>query len=198
MKKGLLLIALCFALSSWSHAQTVSSGKEDARKPLSGEVYLGIGAPLYSVGATGGTPRYMAGLELRYRLPQSGWDFGIGSRVGVFKRFYSAGYPVYLSSEHYLVADYNWRINTNLVFFAGVEGGISVAYDMSHYNSTANAHGMPGVATDPSAFYTAKSVSPYIAPRIGIEAWNHLRCTLGCDLSDKGNSNLNFRVGYVF
>ena len=25
-----------------------------------------------------------------------------------------------------------------------------------------------------------------------------LRCTFGYDLSDKGNRNLNFRVGYVF
>ena len=198
MKNRLVLIFLFAFFPYLNYAQIAPSENKATSKPISGEVYLGIGAPAYSVGSYRSTPRYMAGFELRYRFHQIGWDLGIGSRAGALKRFYNEGYPVYISSEHYLAADYNWRINHALVFFAGLEAGVSIAYDMSHYNSTANPHGMPGVATDISAFYSPKSVSPYFAPRVGIEAWNHLRCTVAFDVSDKGNSNVNFRIGYVF
>lgn len=198
MKKIIVLVVFALLFSSLSYAQTAPIKTKESQKALSGEVYLGIGMPVYSVGSVKSTPRYMAGFELRYRFLQSPWDIGFGSRVGAFKRTYNEGYPVYVSSEHYLAADYNLKINPKLVFFAGIEGGVSIAYDMSRYNSTANSRGVPGVATDLSAFYAPKRVSPYFAPRIGIEAWNRLRCTIAFDVSDKGNSNVNFRIGYVF
>ena len=197
VKRILLLSLLFFAFSGSGWAQDKPSTKV-ATGSLRGEVFLGIGAPVYKPGAIRNQPRYMIGAELRYTMSQGSWDLGVGSRVGAFERKYSEGHPLYVSSEHYFVVDKNFYLNHDLCFFAGIEAGISVSYDTSYYNSRANPYGFPGVVADTHAFYVAKRVSPFIAPRIGIEVWNHLRCSLTFDVCDKGNSNFNFRIGYVF
>lgn len=201
MKRLFLLAALCLSLPFCALAQTDGSRKGEKQKALSGEAYLGIGAPMYSVGSSGHSPRLMAGFELRYRFAGSPWDVGFGSRAGMMSRTYPGGvsagtHPLYVSSEHYFVADYNCRINPSLVFFAGLEAGLSVSYDLSEYNRFHS--GLANFEVDTSMHYAPKRLSPYVSPRIGIEVWDRLRCTFGYDLSDKGNRNLNFRVGYVF
>lgn len=199
MKPFFVFIALCLFLPLSAFAQADSSGNDEKKKVLSGEIYLGIGAPTYSLGSSAHSPRLMAGFELRYLFAGSPWDLAFGSRVGMMSRTYLGGmpttHPLYVSSEHYFAADYNYRVNPSVVLFAGLEAGLSVSYDLSEINRWNGTMGMEG---DTSSHYVPKRFSPYIAPRVGIEVWNRLRCSFAYDLSDKGNRNLNFRIGYVF
>ena len=197
MKRIIVMLGLLMSVGAFAQVTPVAAEKSDKGK-FKGEVYLAIGTPLFSVGSVRNEPMYMAGAELRYYFPQSPWSFGFGSRVMEYKRVYDEGFPVYISSQHYLVADYNYRINTSFMLFAGVEGGLSVSYDMSRHNSTANPYGVPGVASDLHRFYAPQRVSPYFAPRVGFEAWNHLRGVISVGIMDKGDSNVNFHLGYTF
>ena len=106
------------------------------------------------------------------------------------------GSPFYLSSQHYLAADYNFRLKPNFTLFAGLEAGVSCSYKLSqNYNN----YGLTGLVEGNSEpFYTSKPVSPYFAPRVGFELWDRLRGTFSVGFMDKGDSNVNFRLGYVF
>ena len=198
--KSLVLVGLCLTSAISCFAQTRSGRDPGTYRPVSGEVYLGAGTPLSKVGAQKNyLLRPMAGFEVRYTCPDRPWDVGFGSKAGLIKRFYSEGAPIYVSSEHYLAIDYNVRISPSFVCFSGIEGGVSIAYDMSSYNDYATYQGyILGRRVDTSDYYVPKTVSPYIAARVGFEAWNHLRLTLSCEVCDKGNSNVSFRLGFVF
>lgn len=198
MKKAFIILIVCSVFSGHLYAQVPSEKELGAKKALSGEVYLGVGMPVYKMGAISNQLRPMAGLELRYNFPNSAFDLGLGARTGVFTRLYEEARPAYASVEIYLASDYNFRINRNLVLFAGIEGGISVPFDLSHYNSRAHRMGSGMFEVDPNSFYTPKGVSPYVAPRVGLVAWNHLRLTLAYDIIGNGAGNVNFRIGYTF
>lgn len=193
---GLFLISVAFCFSQTSYAQEIGKSKL-----ISGEVYLGTRTPLLKLGAQKNMLLGPSvGLEIRYGFSEnSPWDIGLGSKAGIIKRYYSEGAPAYVSSEHYLAIDYKVRLNPSLVFFAGIEGGVSVGYDMSFYNDYATLNGNVGQSrVDTHNFYVPKSLSPYIAARAGIEAWSHLRVSLSCEICDKGYSNVGLHVGYVF
>lgn len=198
MKRVILLFILAF-LQIESQAQTTqkpNSGNPTGK--IVGEVNVGTGFPVFKVGTDGNMPLLRFGLEARYNFPNSPWDVGVGSHIGGFKRISELGTPVYLSSQHYLAADYNYRINPSLSLFAGLEAGISIAYDLSEQNNSSK-YGIPGlVLSESELFYSSRQVSPYFAPRVGFEAWNRLRGTISLGIMDKGDSNLNFRLGYVF
>lgn len=198
MKKVLLFLIVCSVFPGYLSAQDLPVKDIDTQKAFSGEVYLGAGMPVYKMGAISNQLRPMAGLELRYNIPNSAFDLGLGARTGVFTRLYEEARPAYASVEIYLSADYNYRVNRNLVLFAGIEGGVSVPFDLSHYNSRAHRKGSGMFEVDPNSFYTPKGVTPYVAPRVGLVAWNHLRCTLAYDIVGNGAGNVNFRVGYTF
>ena len=199
MKKVFLLLSIvCLNIPLAVSAQEIAKKEGEVKKVISGEVYLGVGAPVFKMGAISNQLRPMAGLELRYAFPSSPFDIGIGARSGVFTRLYEEARPAYASVEIYLAADYNLRINRNLVLFAGVEGGVSVPFDLSAYNSRASRKGSGMFEVDPNSYYTPKGVTPFIAPRVGLVAWNHLRCTLAYDIVGNGAGNVNFRVGYTF
>lgn len=197
MKRIIVILGLIVSIGAYAQESPSTAGKE-GKGLIKGEVYLGIGTPLFSVGSIRNEPIFMAGAELRYHFPQSPWSFGFGSRVMEYKRIYNEGFPVYISSQHYVVADYNYRISPSFTLFAGVEGGVSISYDMSRHNSTANPYGVPGVEADVQKFYMPQRVSPYFGPRLGFEAWNHLRGVISIGIMDKGDSNVNFRLGYTF
>lgn len=196
MKRIIAIIALA-SFAFVCQAQTVP--ESDSEKPTGkvvGEVNVGTGFPLYKVGTDGSHPLLRLGAEIRYCFPNSPWDIGIGAHIGGIKRMAEDGSPFYLSSQHYLAADYNFRLNPNFTLFAGMEAGISHSYKLSQNN---NRYGLAGIATGNSEpFYTSKPIAPYFAPRIGFEAWNRLRGTFSVGFMDKGDSCVNFRLGYVF
>ena len=194
MKKIFVFIVLA-SFAFVCQAQTVQpSDAADKTGQVVGEVYVGTGFPLYKVGTNGSMPMLLLGGEVRYCFPNSPWDIGVGSRIGVIRRIAEGARPMYLSSQHYLLADYNFRLHPNFTLFAGLEAGISNAYDLSKQNNT--YYGFEIVGREP--FYASRPVSPYFAPRIGFEAWNRLRGTISVGLMDKGDSCVNFRLGYVF
>lgn len=198
MKRVLLLFVLAF-LQIGSKAQTTQ--ESDSGNPIGkivGEMNVGTGFPLFKVGTDGSLPLLMFGLEARYYFPNCSWDVGVGSHIGGIKRLSELGTPFYLSSQHYLAADYNFRINPRFSLFAGLEAGVSIAYDLSGQNNSSK-YGIPGlVLSESEHFYSSRQISPYFAPRFGFEAWNRLRGTFSLGIMDKGDSNLNFRLGYVF
>ena len=192
----MFLFALMATMSAF--AQTVDPEKKEMRR-IRVETNLGMQMQLFRVGAVLNQPGYSFGLEGRYLLPCSPWDIGIGSRVAAFKRYYEEAIPLFVSSQHYLAADYNYRICGSFNLFGGLELGFSVAYDLSEYNKTRNRYQIQGVLVPESQYiYTGKSLSPYIAPRIGFEAWNRLRVTLSAGFMDKGYSNISLRAGVLF
>ncbi|MBR5256960.1 MAG: hypothetical protein IKV62_09330 [Bacteroidales bacterium] len=194
MKKIFIILVLA-SFAFVCQAQTVQpSDAADKTGKVVGEVYVGTGFPLYKVGTNGSKPMLLLGGEVRYCFPNSPWDIGVGSRIGVIRRIAEGARPMYLSSQHYLLADYNFRLHPNFTLFAGLEAGISNAYDLSKQNNT--YYGFEIVGREP--FYASRPVSPYFAPRIGFEAWNRLRGTISVGLMDKGDSCVNFRLGYVF
>lgn len=197
MKHIILFLTIFLSLGVFAQEKDAVPAATQTGK-VRGDLHLGIGMPLYKAGAIRVTPMYSIGGELRYYFPNSAWDVGIGARGNLFRRIYKEGYPLYISSQHYLVVDYNYRVSSSLVLFAGLEGGISIAYDMSEYNSTANPYGIGGMAADTRNFYEKKGISPYFGPRVGLEVWNRLRATLTYGMMDKGERNVNFRMGYVF
>lgn len=198
MKKYLVLVILV-SVAFVSQAQTAQGLGSD--KPIGkfvGEVNVGTGFPLFKVGTDGTMPLLRFGLEVRYSFPSSPWDVGAGTHIGGFKRISELGTPVYISSQHYLAADYNYRINPSLSLFAGLEAGISIAYDLSDLNNSSK-YGIPGlVLSESERFYSSRKISPYFAPRVGFEAWNCLRGTLSLGIMDKGDSNVSLRLGYIF
>ncbi|MBQ9660312.1 MAG: hypothetical protein IJV37_03470 [Bacteroidales bacterium] len=198
MKKVLLFLIVCSIFPGHLSAQELPIKDRDAKKAISGEVYLGAGIPVYKMGAISNQLRPMIGLELRYNFANSPFDLGFGARSGLFTRLYEESRPAYASIEIYFAADYNYRVNRNLVLFAGVEGGVSVPFDLSRYNARAHRMGSGMFDVPPDSYYTPKGVSPFIAPRVGLVAWNHLRCTLAYDIVGNGGGNVNFRVGYTF
>ena len=196
MKKIIVLIALV-SFAFVCQAQTMpESDSEKATGKVVGEVNVGTGFPLYKVGTDGSNPLLRFGAELRYYFPNSPWDIGVGSHIGGIKRIAEKGSPFYLSSQHYLAADYNFRLKPNFTLFAGLEAGVSCSYKLSqNYNN----YGLTGLVEGNSEpFYTSKPVSPYFAPRVGFELWDRLRGTFSVGFMDKGDSNVNFRLGYVF
>ena len=198
MKRVLLLIALA-ALPFVCNAQTIQNA--DTGNPtgkIVGEVNVGTGFPLFKVGTDGSMPMLRFGLEARYYFPNSPWDVGIGSHIGGFKRISESVSPIYVSSQHYLAADYNYRINPSFSLFAGLEAGVSISYDLSGQNNSSK-YGIPGILlSEDERFYSSRQFSPYFAPRVGFEAWNRLRGTFSVGIMDKGDSNVSFRLGYVF
>ena len=196
MKKIIVLIALV-SFAFVCQAQTMpESDSEKATGKVVGEVNVGTGFPLYNVGTNGSLPLLRFGAELRYYFPNSPWDIGVGTHIGGIKRTAEKGSPFYLSSQHYLAADYNFRLKPNFTLFAGLEAGVSCSYKLSqNYNN----YGLTGLVEGNSEpFYTSKPLSPYFAPRIGFELWDRLRGTFSVGFMDKGDSNVNFRLGYVF
>lgn len=198
MKRFVLLLSILFFSLQSVYAQYHQSGKNEVGG-FHIEANIGLQTELYKVGALMNSWGCSFGLEARYQFPDSPWDIGIGSRVALFKRYYEEAFPLYLSSQHYLVVDYNYRISDNFKLFTGLELGVSASYDLSEYNKTQNAHGVNGLLVPESQqIYTSKPFSPYIAPRIGFEAWNRLRVLFVPGFMDKGDSNVSLRVGYVF
>ena len=197
MKKVVFILLLFFSLQN-VYAQYNQYGKGEVGG-FQVEANLGLQTELYKVGALMNSWGSSFGLEARYLFPDSPWDIGIGSRVALFKRYYEEAFPLYLSSQHFLAVDYNYRISHNFKFFAGLEQGVSAAYDLSEYNKTQNSHGINGLLVpDSQQIYTSRPFSPYIAPRIGFEAWNRLRVSFVPGFMDKGDSNVSLRLGYVF
>ena len=198
MNRIIILIALA-SLPFVCQAQTVpDSDSEKPQGKLVGEVNIGTGVPLYRLGMDGYSPLMRLGVEARYYFPNSPWDIGLGSHIGGFTRSSEAGTPFYLSSQHYLAADYNYRINPNFSLFAGMEAGVSIAYSLPKLNS-GNKYGLSGVTfEDGVQIYSSRKITPYFAPRVGFEAWNRLRGTFSVGIMDKGDSNFNVRLGYVF
>lgn len=74
MKRLFLLAALCLSLPFCALAQTDGSRKGEKQKALSGEAYLGIGAPMYSVDNEGN--------EHEYDLKIEGWIGAYASTRG--------------------------------------------------------------------------------------------------------------------
>lgn len=198
MKKTLIIFLFFFSFQS-VYAQYTQSGK-DGDDGFHVEANLGVQRELYKVGALMNSMGYSFGLEARYLFPGSPWDIGIGSRVALFKRYYEEALPLYLSSQHYLAGDYYYRISDSIKLFAGLELGFSVAYDLSEYNKTQTPYfAFLGIRVpDSQVVYTSRAFSPYIAPRIGFEAWNRLRVSIVAGFMDKGDSNVSLRMGYVF
>jgi hypothetical protein len=169
MKKIIVLIALV-SFAFVCQAQTMpESDSEKATGKVVGEVNVGTGFPLYNVGTNGSLPLLRFGAELRYYFPNSPWDIGVGTHIGGIKRTAEKGSPFYLSSQHYLAADYNFRLKPNFTLFAGLEAGVSCSYKLSqNYNN----YGLTGLVEGNSEpFYTSKPVSPYfVAPGPGVRA----------------------------
>lgn len=198
MKRVLVLSILAF-LEIVGQAQTIQeSDYRNSSGKIVGEVNVSSGFPLFKMGTDRSMPLLRLGLEARLYFPYSPWDVGIGSHIGGFKRISELGTPIYVSSQHYLAADYNYRINPSFSLFAGLEAGVSISYDLSGQNNSSK-YGIPGIPlSEDERFYSSRRISPYFAPRVGFEAWNRLRGTFSVGIMDKGDSNVSFRLGYVF
>lgn len=168
-------------------------------KKVEGEISLGTGVALNKEGADNLGIITSARGELRFNHPSGKYDFGVGARTSAFYRNYGEFSPLYASVQVYLAADRNWMLSKNFMLFGGLEAGASYAIDCSEYNKTRKYGGGYNIQyTSLPDHYQGKTLSPYVAPRVGFEAWNHIRGSLSLGLTDAGYSSVNLSVGFTF
>ena len=184
MKKTLLMVLALALPFMCGNAQEQNKRMFQA---VEVEVGGGLGIGLDKMGYERNHLIYSLKGEVRYNFPSGAFDIGLGAQAVRFDRS-SPGvmqYDAYVCSpsyQLYLVGDYNKRLNNQMTLFGGLGAGVSFWTQTSAYSIS--------VAPD--------KLSPYVAPRIGIEAWNRLRFTVSVNIMNKETSFVGFSLGYAF
>lgn len=181
MKKIVFVLLVMAFPFSMGYAQEVPKRKVQA---VEVEVAGGIGIGLNKMGFDQNHLAYTFRIEPRYNFPSGAFDIGFGTQFVRLDRSSLEPRQDYTSPsfQFYVVGDYNWRINNQLTLFCGIAAGVSWWTQTSSY----------------SAFGAPDKWSPYIGPRIGLEAWDRLRFTVSLNLMNKETSFVGFNLGYAF
>lgn len=127
------------------------------------------------------------GLELRYNLPHSPWDYGallnVTTAVWDFSKFFGNPEDDYSQSNRsanfILVGDYNFRQGKRCNPFVGLGVGWSSCEIVSGY------------------FYGTEGTTGVLMPRAGIELFHHLRIGFSIHLNRHGYNNCELSIGGV-
>lgn len=183
MKRTVLIFAVFIMSVSLARAQQVDKRKVQA---VEVEVAGGTGIGLYKLGFDQNRLMYTGRAEVRYNFPSGAFDLGLGAQLSRLERtsvsVTPSQYDVFPSWQLYFVGDYNWQTSNNLSLFAGLAAGFS-----RWTQASGNA-----------ASIVPDKWSPYIAPRVGLEAWNRLRVTVSANLMNKETSFVGLSLGYAF
>lgn len=189
MKKCVLflLAVCCLTLGKAQNKSAYSVGC------VEGEVGTGLVFGTGKVGFDKINPGAAFYAELRYNFKKLPLDAGLHVAGNIFQRESDmAGQLKFKSWNFMAVADYNFRQQSKVSFFAGagvgyasIENSAPIVFDDSQPN-------WGGFTTG------TKSGSLCIMPRIGVELFHHLRVTASYLLADKANSHFNLTIGVTF
>lgn len=178
MSKSLSLIILLLVCNLTCNAQQVQRWE--------GEASLGLTLPLgnYHNGEKLAGPDF--GLEMRYNIPQTSWDYGISLNVStaVYKYDDSPKSDWYWEQSNrsiniMAVGDYNFRQGSKFNPYLGIGIGLSL-YDAVN-----------------EVLYKDSGVSFVLRPRIGVEMFRHLRVGVFSTITKAGYCNLGVSIGAV-
>lgn len=182
MKKPMLIVALCFAMTV--NAQTTN--KIQRVHHIEYEMRAGATRPLgSSIPGTDSKYGVCIGGEFRYNFTDS--PFNVGLTLDITTALYGwhpdeydrnqSNRTVFLGST----VDYNFHQGGKVNPFVGLGfgyGGHVALVDAIDETNDGRSTAM-------------------VVPRIGVELWRHLRFTLAANLSCKYYNNLSLTVGYV-
>lgn len=128
-------------------------------------------------------------IEPRINIPGSSFDIGVQLNLNYFARIWGDNITyTYRFKNLAAYTDYNYRKWKYLHLFGGCGIGLS-AYETEIYRPVSGQ----------SPFTISYYDSFYLAPRVGVEVFNHLRLTVEYKfLRWEEVSNLNITVGFVF
>ncbi len=126
-------------------------------------------------------------MEIRYNPKRLPMDFGFQIRGTVFGRERRQnGEKLNFSSGNFvLTSDYNYRRNSNCMFFAGLGVGMSTFGNSARIEPLGN-----GAYVD-----NGSSSSICIMPRVGVEFWHRLRLTGAYVFEERANRHFDLSVG---
>lgn len=183
MKKTFLFLLAVIMSVSLGYAQQIDKRKVQA---VEAEIAVGTGIGMYKLGFDQNRLMLIGRGEVRYNFPSGAFDLGLGAQITRMERaslsVTPSRYDVFPSWQLYVVGDYNWQTSNNLSLFAGLAAGVS-RWTQASGNATS-------VVPD--------KWSPYIAPRVGLEAWNRLRVTVSANIMNKETSFMGLSLGYAF
>jgi opacity protein-like surface antigen len=171
----ILLLAVCYAVGS---AQEVQK--------FEGEINVGLTCPIgnFHNGEKQVGPEI--GVEFRYDMPDTKWDFGaLLNMTTTVYRYYDTNSDWYWDQSNrglnlVALADYNFKQGSKFNPYVGLGVGLS-AYDTVH-----------------EIKYDNSGVSFIVRPRVGIEMFTRVRLAAFASLSRVGYNSVGFTIGYVF
>ena len=180
MKNCFFILLLVFPFIA-GNAQVIQKRSIQA---VETEIAGGVGVGFNKMGFDQNQLAYSIKGEIRYNTPSGAFDFGLGAQLVRLDRlsYDTQHHDAFPSWQVYAAGDYNWRINDYLTLFCGLAAGVSRWTQTSAY----------------SLSITPNKWSPYIAPRVGIEAWNRLRFTITASIMNKETSFIGLSLGYSF
>ena len=89
----------------------------------------------------------------------------------------------YASLQLFFEGNYKWRINEDLLFFAGFATGASHSITLIN-------------EPYPEGAYRPQNWTMYFAPQIGLETWQHYCLKLSMNLMDKAHSFVGIAIAF--
>lgn len=164
---------------------TLTGFAQDIQK-FEGEAYLGLTIPLGNFHDGEKVVGPDLGLELRYNIPRTAWDYGMSLNVStaIYKYYDYPKTDWYWEQSNrsiniMAVGDYNLRQGLKFNPYLGIGIGLSF-YD-----------------TINEVVYNDSGVSFVLRPRIGVELFRHLRIGIFSTITKTGYSNLGISLGGV-
>ena len=187
MRAARILILIAFMVVEVSH---VCSAKE--RKVRNSEFELAVGGIIGHANQYGATPRPGGQLllEYRYNIPESSLSLGAQASLGYFSRYDSSIdriSKVQNTGSTTMYLDYNFRIKEKFSVFTGLGAGLmAIDYEYPQWIAE-NTY-------EQKYIFTRSAV---LNPRVGIEAFKHLRVTFEYKLMKKSYSYFGINIGFV-
>lgn len=177
-----IIITLCMILL----IQLAVNAETKKVQKMEGGAFIGLTIPIESY--HGGTAKITGdfGLEGRYNLVGTPWDFGLQLALYTAMR----GYDNLFNDKHN-----RWQNNRTLALAAVSDYNVYQGNKVNPFVGCALGIGFNDVVGD--RYFPTKGTSCLVAPRFGVELWHHLRLTAQINICRKGYNNFSLSIGAV-